>query len=384
MTPQSLVDEFGRLDPSDPRRLGIATLISHEFNHGPSLAATLAQWAAKDRKLAEEEWSRILQVIPATRISLTPNSDFPATVREAARLSLMHGGREDRTARFHTFDTGHDFIYFDTACVKAMRGHDESDSLVEQENAQVAIECLAHKDGGFSNQLIFNLIGPERFEARVRLLLDKTKQVAKLYEFGSSFDERIRSLLSNLVAAGLPNPLSPPSLATLQLLATQCWELNALSYFLSRGTGGNAGPGQSQWHALLVRHAARTLSIDVSSVSQPYYATFVKPAMQHGGAIGTRGLFRTTASRQFELAVFEPGDVQRLQKAARGILKGTAMIRFGYFKAMVCERQLRPKSAECRFLSEAAVLGSFDNEGTDELIAKEYLRRSTGWPICSF
>jgi hypothetical protein len=83
-------------------------------------------------------------------------------------------------------------------------------ALVEQENAQVAIECLAHKDGGFSNQLIFNLIGPERFEARVRLLLDKTKQVAKLYEFGSSFDERIRSLLSNLVAAGLPNPLSPP------------------------------------------------------------------------------------------------------------------------------------------------------------------------------
>lgn len=385
MTPQSLVDEFGRLDATDPRRLRIATLISREFSHVPSLAATLGQWTNEDRKRTLDEWIRILGNIPATRISLTPNADFATTVREAARVNLMHGGTEDRTPHFPTFDAKHEFIYFDTQCTAAVRDEEGSARLLDTENPEIALACLAHKDRHYSKALLASFIAPERLEWRTRLLLDKTKLRAALYDDATTFDERIHALLRNLLSAGLPNETSCTSLATLQLLLTQCWEVNALSYFLARSTDDAPGTNQSQWHALLVNHAAHTLSANVSSMSLPCFATFVKPALQHGGVTATRRMFFNAAPRQFELAVFEPDGVRHLQHDALGLgmLQGLTWIRFGYFKAMACEQQLQPASAEYEALQKA-MLGSFDKEGTDETVSKEYFRTSKGWPICRF
>lgn len=353
----------------------------------PSLAAALAQWAPRSEATALEDWIHILTAIPATRISITPDSDFAPSQRKVAQFNLIHGGLEMRSSYLHTLDCEQGFIYFDSSCAKAISGAGTATTLLRKGEAQAALECLSYRGGKLSPRLLCGLMDLEQQAHDLRRLLEVTNRSSLLYKAHIGFDERINAVLRGLLSEGLPERLWNSEIASLQLLFAQCWELQSLAYFLSCCAGPtNTGPCAA-WHALLKKHLATSCVIDLNSGPVRFCAWYLQPYVQHGGAIGTRAMLKGTMPPKPELAVFECDGIRTLQCEATklGMLQGPPVkIRFGYFKAMVCERRLRPKSAECRFLSKAAVLGSFDNEGTDKLIAEEYLRRSTGWPICSF
>ena len=221
----------------------------------------------------------------------------------------------------------------------------------------------------------------------LRRLLELTIYSSRLYDGRIQFDEQNRAVLRKMLLEGLPKGQSYPELASVQFLLAHSLELRSLAYFLNHGPAVSDMATYHAWYALLKKHAARSCVMELNTDPLRFCAWYLQPYIQHGSVIGTRSIFGATIPSTCDLAVFELDGVRNLQceATALGLLPGLgSMVRFGYFKAMVCEQQLQPSSRELDLLVKAAVLGSPDGDGTDELIAKEYLRRSKGWPICTF
>jgi len=388
MTPQSLVDIFRAMNSTDPHRLGIATLISHEFWHIPSLAIQLGRWAGASVVNAVERWAAILRDLDAAvapRVRMTPSKDFDlGTVFEPAAHVVRYRGLQRRPHFLGDSDDRHDFIFLTQSAICELRDRALCKRLLCSENAIRAFLPVVYADATVVKT------AEERcyfvFDSGQDLTRDLAEQrdlAIALSNRPASFRDRLRKSIGDYVRNWAPKS-SSRELAISQLLAWHLWEIESLADFFGAATGT-----RHQWRTQLdtiVNHQGSAITMTSDYVFDGTNRYRLLPCLKFGGVVGVRGKKHLAKTFSLTLVNFSDAIVQSFESDARnaGLLNSDeSEDRFGFFKAAACYGRLQPGQIHDRLMNRG-MLASSDTTNVDDLIAQSYTKMCLQWTQLPF